>query len=135
MTFTTPSSLRRLAQRLLSLESTGSSAADPSGIEAGRVFQKLQVSLTRLAGAEGFTSLLRRALGLARKECPALHRVTLKPDGSLEGLESLAEGGTDDRDGAVAITAHLIGLLNTFIGQSLTVQLLRDVWPDASLDE
>ena len=43
------------------------------------------------------------------------------------------------RDGgaeaAVAITAHLLGLLVTFIGEPLTLRLVREAWPDASLDE
>jgi hypothetical protein len=35
-------------------------------------------------------------------------------------------------DAAVAITAQLLGLLVTFIGEPLTVRLVREAWPDAS---
>ena len=38
-------------------------------------------------------------------------------------------------EAAVAITAHLLGLLVTFIGEPLTLRLVREAWPDASLDE
>ena len=73
---------------------------------------------------------------LARAEVPALQAVQLQPDGSLEGLDALAadasNGGTE---AAVAITAHLLGLLVTFIGEPLTLRLVREAWPDASLDE
>lgn len=33
-------------------------------------------------------------------------------------------------EAAVAITAHLLGLLVAFIGVPLTVRLLRESWPD-----
>ena len=100
--------------------------------EAVRVCQKLRVSLTRFAGADGFTSLLRRSLALARADVPSLKAVTLNPEGCLEGIEQLAadspEGATD---ASVAVTAHLLGLLVTFIGEPLMLRLVRDAWPDA----
>jgi hypothetical protein len=136
----TPSpSIRDLARRLLAVEAASQSAADPRVPEAVRVFEKLRVSLTRFAGAEGFTALLRRALALARAEVPALHSITEKADGSMEGLEEVAadagNSGVGGGNAAVAIIAHLLGLLVTFIGEPLTVRLVRDAWPDASLDE
>ena len=33
--------------------------------------------------------------------------------------------------GGVVLVAHLLGLLATFIGESLTLRLARDAWPDA----
>ena len=69
----TPSpSIRDLARRLLAVEAASQSAADPRVHEAVRVCEKLRISLTRFAGADGFASLLRRALALARAEVPAL---------------------------------------------------------------
>ena len=38
-------------------------------------------------------------------------------------------------DAAVAIIAHLLGLLVTFIGEPLTLRLVGEAWPDALLDE
>ena len=136
----TPSpSTRDLARRLLAVEAASQSAADPRVHEAVRVCEKLRVSLTRFAGVDGFRALLRRALALARAEVPALHGVTEKADGSMEGLEKVAadarNSGVGGGDAAVAITAHLLGLLVTFIGEPLTVRLTREAWPDASLDE
>jgi hypothetical protein len=133
----TPSpSTRDWARRLLAAEAANPSAADPRVHEAVRVCEKLRVSLTRLAGADGFTALLRRALALARAEVPALHGITEKADGSLEGLEELAADARNvGIDAAVAITAHLLGLLVTLIGAPLTVRLVREAWPDASWDE
>ena len=136
----TPSpSIRDLARRLLAVEAASQSAAEPRVHEAVRVCEKLRVSLTRFAGVDGFAALLRRALALAREEVPALHGITEKTDGSLEGLEKFVadagNSGVGGSDAAVAITAHLLGLLVTFIGEPLTVRLAREAWPDASLDK
>jgi hypothetical protein len=132
-----PSALNRdLARRLLAVEATSKIAADAHAHEAVRVCEKLRISLTRFAGSDGFTSLLRRALTLARADNPLLETVKVKPDGSLEGLEALAVDATNaGAEAAVAITAHLLGLLVTFIGEPLTLRLVRDAWPDGSLDE
>jgi hypothetical protein len=124
----TPSPCQDLARRLLAVES----ARRPSGMpgnEALQVCEKLQLSLTRLAGPEGFASLLRRALVLARMDVPALQAVTLKPDGSLQGQEILA---VNEEGGAVVLIARLLELLVTFVGEPLTLALLRDTWPDVS---
>ena len=133
----TPSpSTRDLARRLLAVEAASKSGADAHVHEAVRVCEKLRISLTRFAGADGFASLMRRALALARADVPSLQTVKLKPDGSLEGLEELAADATNGGpDAAVAITAHLLGLLVTFIGEPLTLRLTRDAWPDESLSE
>ena len=86
-------SIRDLARRLLAVEAASQSAADPRVHEAVRVCEKLRVSLTRFAGVDGSRALLRRALALARAEVPALHGVTEKADGSMEGLEKVAADG------------------------------------------
>jgi hypothetical protein len=89
-----------------------------------RVCDKLRRPLTTLAGAAGFRSLLARALTLAKQESPVLGAWEVKADGSLQGLN-----GEAAQSGAVLI-AHLIGLMITFIGESLTLRLLHDVWLD-----
>ena len=126
--------MRKLARRLLALEAAAAKrgAEDARVHEAVRVCEKLRVSLTRFAGADGFASLLRRSLALARADVASLSRVTVNPDCSMDGLEALA---ADDADEGVkagtAITAHLLGLLVTFIGEPLTLRLVREAWPDA----
>ena len=128
--------MRNLAQRLLAVEAANQSAADAHLHEAVRVCEKLRIALIRLAGSDGFESLLRRALALARSEVPALDRVTVKPDCSMEGLTELtANAAAGEFHGPTAITAHLLGLLITFIGEPLTLRLVREAWPDASWDE
>jgi len=124
-------SLQRLARRLLALEATALLATGASKQhEVVEVCEKLRLCLMRFAGADGVAALLRRALVLARVEAPALGRVTLKPDGSLEGLHALA----DEADGVVAAAAalisHLLGLLVMFIGEPIVLRLVREAWPD-----
>ena len=126
--------MRDLARQLLAVEAAGPSANGMHAHEAVRVCEKLQLSLTRFAGADGFTSLLRRALALARAEVPAVNTVKLKADGSMEGCEELAvDATTGGPEAVVAIIAHLLGLLVTFVGEPITLRLVREAWPDASL--
>ena len=127
--------MRGLALRLLEAEKSRPAASDQHMYEAVRIFDKLGVSVTRFAGADGFASLLRRSLALAQAEVPTLSRVTIDPDGSLEGLEILAgEEADGGAEAAVALSAHLLGLLVIFIGETLTLRLVRESWPDASFD-
>ena len=128
--------MRDLAERLLALEAATQSATNAQAHEAVRVCEKLRISLTRFAGADGFTALLGRALVLARADVPSLKTVKVTADGRLEGFEGfVAEAGNVAIEAATAITAHLLGLLDTFIGEPLTLRLAREAWPDASLDE
>ena len=115
---------RELAQRLLAYEAVEAGTALQDTEAVYRVCEKLRRPFTTLAGAAGFRSLLARALTLAKKESPLLDAWEVKPDGSLQGLNDKAV-----QSGAVLI-AHLIGLMITFIGESLTLRLLHDVWPD-----
>jgi hypothetical protein len=62
-------------------------------------------------------------------------------DGSLVGFEAIAQSieqsqkaEASEQAGIVLIT-HILELLVTFIGESLTLGLVRDAWPDASTDE
>ncbi len=127
--------MRVLAQRLLAVEAASESAAELRAHEAVRVCEKLRDSLIRFAGADGFKSLLRRALALARADVPALHSISVNPDCSMEGLEALvAESADVGVEAGTAITTHLLGLLVVFIGEPLTLRLVREGWPDESFD-
>lgn len=123
-----PASIRAWAQRLLALEAANKSASD-ADLESARVFEKLRASLTRFVGPDGFTALMRRALALARAEVPSLRTARVIPEGRVEGIEEQVEG-KNDVEAATAITANLLALLVTFIGESLTLRLVRDLWPD-----
>ena len=127
--------MRDLARRLLAASQTASGSQVQ---EAVVVIEKLRITLTKFAGSEGFASLLRRALVLASAEVPSLHSVKIGADGRLQGFEQIVAdkraGGARD-EAAVAITAHLLGLLATFIGEPLTLRLERAACPGTLLDE
>jgi hypothetical protein len=125
-----------LARRLLIFEAKHDNASDARLHVAVQVIEELRIHLIRLAGVVGFRSLLSRALTLAKSEVPSLDMVQVRADGSLEGLDGIAqsqEAGAAGEAGLVLV-AHLLELLVTFIGQPLTLRLVRDAWPDASID-
>lgn len=121
---TDTSTTRELAQRLLDGEAVEAETANAEAQAVCRVCDKLRRSLTTLAGAAGFRSLLARALAMATKESPLLAACEVNADGSLQGLN-----GEAAQSGAVLI-AQLLRLMITFIGESLTLRLLHDIWPD-----
>jgi len=121
-------SIRDLLRRLRAVSKT---AADPHAHGAAGIIEQLRISLTRFAGAEGFASLLRRALTLASVDVASLHSVKVSADGRLEGIEQLA---AETGEPVLAVATHLLELLVTFIGEPLTLRLAREAWADTSLD-
>lgn len=126
----TPSeSIRDLATRLLAAESAARAREDPH--EAVIVFEKLGVSMIRFAGADGFTSLARRSLAMAAQDLPLLNGITVAPGGHVEGLKEMTAADADGgADAAQALTVHLLWLLVTFIGEPITLRLVRESWPE-----
>ncbi|MEG3166338.1 hypothetical protein U1701_17250 [Sphingomonas sp. PB2P19] len=122
-------SMRALAQRLLTLEGRHPNASGDPADEAARVFERLRVALARFAGLDAFTSLVRRAHALARADDPSLRQLSVRADGSLEGLEKVSG------DAVLAIIVQFLGLLVAFVGEPLTLRFVSDAWPDESLDD
>ena len=129
--------MRDFAECLVAYEMRG---AKPSGAKTPAAFhvcEMLRPHLAGLMGKAGFSALLARALALAVAEVPELRAVQVREDGSMAGWdapeavaepEKLAEGG-------VVLVAQLLGLLDAFIGQNLTLRIMREVWPKLSLSE
>jgi len=90
-----------------------------------------------LVGNAGFRTLLARALTLATAEIPWLRGVKVNADGALEGWEEpYVQLGPDKfLEGRVVLLAQLLGLLVAFIGESLTVRLVREVWPKLTISD
>jgi len=127
---------RHLAQRLLAYEAAIGESSELAEYAAFRVCAKLRPPLITFAGMAGFRSLLSRALTLAKAEAPSLNAVQVAADGSLLGLDEL-RSQTDKqqaKDGGAILIAQLIGLLFILIGESLTLQIVQDVWPEAAFD-
>jgi hypothetical protein len=130
-------SIQNLTRRLIAIESARTDPSDAHARGAVRVLEKLRAPLSRLAGAAGFRSLLSRALTLAKAEDASLNGVQVRPDGTLEGPTGDCHGpdAAAGEDGGARVVAYLLVLLVTFIGEPLTLRLVRDAWPDAPANE
>jgi hypothetical protein len=53
----------------------------------------------------------------------------------LEGLDDAQLSDAEIAEGEAVLVAQLIKLLVTFIGATLTLQLLQQAWPEASLGD
>ena len=101
------------------------------------VCEKLRPQLAALMGNGGFQALLARSLVLARAEITWLCAVEVRADGSLQGVEEQRMGLVPDEflEGRIVLLAQLLGLLAAFIGENLTLRLVREAWPDVPLDD
>ena len=141
-----------LVQRLLIVETAETrGAAEDKGREpltetAERVLDKLRGHLSRKIGAEGFRTLLARALTLTQARFPYLSTVKVAADGSLSGLREAAESieaadaikaadaaqeskaQSVSTEGVAALVAQLLELLVTFIGEELTRRIVTTIW-------
>lgn len=113
-----------VAEWLVAFEAAddGASAADKP--ETCLVCEKIRRRLGSLAGSVGYRTLLARALTLAKRQDSVLGPVQVEKDGSLKGFRF------EEREANVALIAQLLGLLYVLIGEPLTLQLLREIWPD-----
>ena len=128
---------RDFAKRLVAYEARGNKSPEaetPTAVFS--VIDKLRPQLAALMGTVGFRALASRALALANEEVPWLRAVHVKADGSFEGLHELAKQVTPDKifEGKIVLLAQLFGLLAAFIGEDLTLQLVREVWPKLPLN-
>ena len=78
-----------------------------------------------------------RTLALANADFPWLRAVHVKTEGSLAGLDELgAQVDPDDiAKGCAVLLAEMLGLLVAFIGEDLTLRLVRDVWPNLPVNK
>jgi hypothetical protein len=136
---TTPPQVRDLADRLLAYEAASGKASEPMESVAPRVYEKLRIRLSALAGVAGFQALAFRALAQAKADAPGLWAVEVAADGSLTGLNGSERPVDIDADsageGRVILIGRLLELLLIFLGEALTLNLIRDLWPDAVLDD
>jgi hypothetical protein len=121
--------MREFAERLLVDEEAAAIPSEADVPVAIRICEKLRRPLTTLAGAAGFHSLLLRALRLAIREAPGLGALQVNAAGMLEDVNP--NQYNNDAEGQALLVAHLVGLLFTFIGETLTLRLMHDVWPNA----
>jgi hypothetical protein len=130
--------MRNLARRLIAAECRVGDGARPLDARAAlRVCDKLRESLSPLAGARGFRTLMGRALTLARTEAPLLSKLELGGNGSLS-FPATVEKETAPREAVEAgtvLVAHLLELLAALIGEALALRLVQQTWPQAMLED
>ncbi len=135
----TTAAQRDLARWLLEEELSGRQGPYALAEAAERACQKLSGRVATLVTTTGYGALFARALFLTRADFPFLSSVQAGavPENCFDGLRDGVSGvaGAELRDGLAAVLAGVIGLLATFIGDDLTVRLVRDVWPAAPFDE
>jgi hypothetical protein len=127
--------IRNLALDLIACEAAYAPTNGRVG-DAMRVCEKVRSPLVKLAGVVGVRSLMARTMALAKSEVFWLDSVQICADGSLEGFDvAISPPDTLPPDEAgLEVLVQLLGLLVTFIGEPLTLRLVRDVWPDVRSD-
>jgi hypothetical protein len=129
--------MRNIAERLIAYEANGNKSSESKTPAAFQVCEKLRPHLATLMGNAGFRALLSRALALANTEVPWLRALHVRSDGFFEGLDELQAQLAPGEffEGKVVLLAQLLGLLEAFIGESLTVRVVREVWPKLSVKD
>jgi CheY-like chemotaxis protein len=119
--------LTNLAKCILASESFARTSGDDSPT-IFRVCDKMRGPLQNLAGETGFRSIVARALILAKSEVAWLWPVKISDSGFFEGL-ALAEEKLSPLEvsrGETVMVTQILGLLFTFLGESMTHVLLHD---------
>jgi hypothetical protein len=126
------------AKLLLAAEGDSGAGAAACAAAAGRVYDKLAAQLAPLLGLAGVEALFVRSSKLARAELAVLADLVPAIEGSTEraaglrahlrGLEPSAAG-----EAAVVLFGSFLDLVITFIGDRLTIQILRGAWPAIDL--
>jgi hypothetical protein len=137
MTTLEHTALRKLALRVLAQHS-GSPGAEALTAAARRTYEDLAQVSSPLIGQVGVDALIRRALHVAQREYPWIGD-SREPGQATEPLTRLVlalerQEPAVATDGAAAVFAHFAGLLLTFVGEPVTMQLLRKAWPEAFSD-
>src|ERR1039458_2959662 len=143
---TSAPTMRDLAHRLLAYEAGAGNNSEPMEYPTLHVYEKLRQSLGEFVGLTGFQSLAFRALTQAKSEAPSLWAVRIAADGSLQGLgkfepqagefePQLGSGRDQTSEGGAALISRLLGLLQIFLGEALTLSLLRNAWPGEVIDD
>ena len=129
--------MRRFAKHLMDYETLRDKSSRAKLSPTFPVTDKLRPLLATLMGNGGFRALFSRALALAGAEVVWLRAVQVGADGALEGLEAphAQLDRTEFLEGKVVLLAQLLELLVAFIGTSLTLRLLSEIWPQISFDD
>jgi hypothetical protein len=128
--------MRDIAARLIAYEVKGNQSSVQNLPGAFHVCEKLRPHLGTLMGKAGYRAVLSRAVAVASREVPWMAALEVNGTGALEGWDRPeAQVSPEELTASgVLLVAQLLGLLVAFIGDNLTLRLVRDIWPTLSLD-
>jgi hypothetical protein len=133
MSLATPQ-LRKFAEQLIAFEGK----KRPSGSKTSPAFlvvEKLSPRLAPLMGNAGARALVMRSVALAGIFFPWLKESDVAKDGRVAGPKRPVKNanGKVVTEGGILLVTRFLGLLIAFVGEKLTVVVVREVWPKASL--
>lgn len=133
MSLATPQ-LRHFAKQLIAYEAEADPQSAQEGPIAFSVIDKLSPHFITLMGNYGFQVMLARALAQAGEEVTWLRKIGVNNEGLFCQLSELKEPMAAEIlfEGKVVFIACVLEQLITFLGESFTLRMLRDVWPKVS---
>ena len=131
------SQIRNVAKNLMIYEAPDIESPESSPRVEFNFNERLRSHIARLYGVAGYRSLLSRALVRADSEVPWLRAMHIKSDGSLDVLDIVQAHLDPDEilEGKIALLSHLLGSLVAYIGPSLALRLMSEVWPKTPLNK
>jgi len=137
MTVLEHAALRQLALQVLARRAGAAAGAQALAAAALRAYEDLARVSAPLIGQVGVDALTGRAVHLAQRESPCL--VPTPPEQAHETFAEVMvclerQDPAVATEAAGAVLTAFTGLLVTFIGEAITVRLLRDAWPDSFSD-
>jgi hypothetical protein len=117
------------AKRLLAHEGDVGRSSEECAAAAWRVYEKLNARLTPLLGSAGVQALFIRSAKLGQAEFGSLAEAA-GPEGMKKlGASLQALAPTEATAVAAALFGIFLELTTTFIGERLTLLILRSAWP------
>ncbi|MEI6819425.1 MAG: hypothetical protein WCL19_07455 [Verrucomicrobiota bacterium] len=129
-----PPQMRHFAKQLVAYEADFNPHSADEGPIAFSVIDKLSPHFITLMGSYGFQVMLERALAQAGEEVTWLRKISVNHEGQFDQLCELKEPMAAEIifEGKVVFIAYVLEQLITFLGESFTLRMLRDVWPKVS---
>ena len=129
--------MRYLAQQILTYEGGANPASLASNTLHFNGVKKLSPYFVALLGAFSFRLILERALAAASEEVPWLSQISINDDDMLQGFDGPGVPIVAETvlAGWTVLLACLLELLITFTGETMTLRMLRDVWPQVSKND
>ena len=117
------------AKRLLAHEGNSGSSSAECAAAAWRLYEKLNARLAPLLGSAGVQALFVRSAKLAQAEVGSLAEVATPEGMNKLGAVLQALDSTKATEVAATLFGTFFELMTTFIGERLTVLVLRSAWP------